>query len=92
MSKIQEPILFSSYFGIEPNVLDDHGLIDPFLNVDTQLFIDPVLLEKSTNEIISNDSLATFKDHFSKFIRLLDISENEGDVAWKGAQKLSVIR
>ncbi|ARU26636.1 recombinase family protein [Cellvibrio sp. PSBB006] len=92
MAKIQEPILFSSYFGVDPQVLDEHGLIDPFLNVDTQLFIDPVLLEKSSNEIISNDALETFKDHFSKFIRLLIISKKEGDPAWKGAQKLLDLR
>lgn len=92
MAKIQEPILFSSHFGIEPQVLDTHGLIDPFLNVDTQLFIDPVLLEKSSNKIISNNSIETFKNHFSKFIRLLIISEKEGDAAWKAAQKLLDLR
>lgn len=92
MAKIQEPILFSSYFGLEPQALEAHGLIDPFLNVDTQLFIDPVLLEKSSNKIISNNSLETFKNHFSKFIRLLIISEEEGDAAWKGAQKLLDLR
>ncbi|SOC54643.1 hypothetical protein SAMN05421509_10448 [Chromohalobacter canadensis] len=92
MAKIQDPILFSSYFGIEAEVLDDKGLIDPFLNVDTRLFVDPVLLEKSDHEIIKNDSLLTFKNHFSNFVRLLAISEDEGDAAWKGAQKLLDLR
>lgn len=92
MAKIQDPILFSSYFGVEPSALEKYGLIDPFLNVDTQLFIDPVLLEKSSNEKISCESIETFKDHFSKFIRLLIISEKEGDAAWKGAQKLLDLR
>lgn len=88
MAKVKNPILFSKYFGLEPKILEAAGLIDPFLNVDTQLFIDPVLLEKSTNELIRVDALAEFRDHFSNFIRLLAISKREGDAAWRGAQNL----
>lgn len=92
MAKIKNPILFSQYFNVKPEVLDKAGLIDPFLNVDTQLFIDPVLLAKSNFPQISQDGLEAFKKHFSNFIRLLSISQNEGDAAWKGAQKLLNLR
>ncbi|ALS64565.1 hypothetical protein [Pandoraea apista] len=88
MAKVKNPILFSTHFGIDPAAFEEAGLIDPFLNVDTQLFIDPVLLEKSSHSEISKEALAAFHEHFSKFIRLLDISEKEGDAAWKGARKL----
>ncbi|MPQ58845.1 hypothetical protein [Duganella sp. FT27W] len=88
MARVQNPILFSSYFGLKPGVLEASGLIDPFLNVDTQLFIDPTLLEKSSNEIIKEKALSAFRKHFSDFLRLLEISEREGDAAWKAARRL----
>ncbi|EGR4057752.1 hypothetical protein DDM81_06740 [Vibrio cholerae] len=92
MAKIQNPLLFSKYFGIDEKELDNAGLIDPFLNVDTQLFIDPVLLEKSANPKISVDAYKKFRDHFSNYVRLLAISATEGDAAWKGARRLLDLR
>ncbi len=92
MARIKKPILFSAHFGVDPTMMLDDGLIDPFLNVDTQLFIDPTLLEKSANRIISVDALDCFRQHFSNFVRLLAISKNEGDAAWRGAQRLLNLR
>lgn len=88
MARIANPILFSKHFGIDPKEFEQAGLIDPFLNVDTQLFIDPVLLEKSSNKFIDKDGIAAFRKHFSEFVRLLAICKREGDAAWKGAWKL----
>lgn len=88
MSRLKDPILFSNYFGIHADLLNEAGLIDSFVNVDTPLFIDPVLLEKSDFPMIRDEALPTFKAHFTKFIRLLAISEAEGDVAWKAARRL----
>ena len=88
MARIVNPILFSKYFGIDPKELDRAGLIDPFLNVDTQLFIDPVLLAKSSNTVIAKVGIATFRKHFSDFVRLLTICKRKGDPAWKAAWKL----
>ena len=88
MSKIQNPILFSKHFGVDPDILVREGLIDSFLNVDTQLFIDPVLLEKSDHKSINDEGLKVFRTHFENFIRLLAISKAENDAAWKGAQRL----
>ncbi len=92
MAKIMNPLLFSKYFGIDEIELEKDGLIDPFLNVDTQLFIDPVLLQKSSSEVISVGAYEQFCEHFTNYIRLLSISEREGDVAWKGARKLLDLR
>lgn len=64
MAKIEDPILFSKYFGIDDDVLAAAGLIDPFVDVDTQLFIDPVLLEKSSNPRISENGIDAFRQHF----------------------------
>ncbi|WP_186069330.1 hypothetical protein [Burkholderia gladioli] len=88
MAKVKNPILFSKHFGLKPGVVEAAGLVDPFLNVDTQLFIDPVLLEKSSNELIREEGLEAFRKHFSDYLGLLSISEREGDVAWRAAQRL----
>lgn len=88
MAKIKKPLLFSKHFGIHEKALDKEGLIDPFLNVDTQLFIDPILLPKSGFDEINGNGYQRFREHFSNYIRLLAISETENDAAWKGAKKL----
>jgi hypothetical protein len=92
MPRVENPILFSFYFKTCPAILADAGLIDPFLNVDTQLFIDPVLLAKSANEVIRTEAAAAFHTHFENFVRLLVISRTEGDAAWRGAQRLLNLR
>src|SRR3990170_508223 len=88
MAKLTNPVLFSTYFKIAQDVFDKAGLIDHFVDTDTQLFIDPVLLEKSSYDSVREGGLAAFKNHFEKFVRLLAISENEYDPAWLAAQRL----
>lgn len=85
--RVKNPTLFSTYFGIPPAVLAAAELIDPFLDVDIQLFIDPVLLEKSRNKTISTSAIARFRRHFEILVRMLTISKAENDAAWKGAQR-----
>lgn len=86
-SYFSQPILFSSYFNISPLLLEEENLIDSFLTVDTHLFVDPILLEKSNNKIIREDAYRGFCDYFEKIVRLLSISKAEGDIAWRTAQK-----
>ena len=43
MARVQNPIWFSAYFVVPPKTIAAAGLIDPFLDVDVPLFIDPVL-------------------------------------------------
>ncbi|MET3594108.1 hypothetical protein ABID26_003514 [Mesorhizobium shonense] len=92
MRAFANPLLFSESFGIPADVLDKAGLIDPFLNVDTPLFVDPILLDKSSIEIIRKDAYAALRKHFENVVRLLMISEKEGDAPWRGAQKLLNLR
>ena len=63
------------------------GLIDPFLDVDVPLFIDPVLLEKSSNTMIATSAVNRFRRHFEVLVRMLTISRAEDDAAWKGARR-----
>jgi hypothetical protein len=88
MKAFSDPNLFSRHFKIETEELEKAGLIDPFLDVDTQLFIDPILLEKSENPLIRLDAHKALRLHFSNVFRLLAISVAEGDAPWKGARKL----
>lgn len=92
MATIRSPLLFSTHFGIPAEEMDRAGFIDPFINVDTQLFIDPVLLDKSTHDKIRVDAYAAFCRHFENFVRLLSISEKEGDAAWRSASVLLDLR
>lgn len=92
MPRIQNPTLFSSYFAVAPEEFDRAGLIDPFLDVDVPLFIDPVLLEKSTNPTIRTSALERYRKHFENLIRLLAISKAEHDAAWKAARRLLDLR
>lgn len=92
MARIKNPLLLSKHFGIDEQKLIDAGLVDPFLNVDTQLFIDPVLLSKCSDCEISQHAYGHFKTHFGNYIRLLAISRREGDAAWRAARALLDLR
>ena len=92
MAKFKNPKLFSTYFNLDAKILKEAGLIDPFLEIDTQLFIDPVLLEKSSNSKISVDGYAAFRKHFENYLRLLQISKATDDAAWKAARRLLDLR
>lgn len=87
MGRIQNPTLFSRYFKIRPSDLAAAGLIDPFLDVDMPLFIDPVLLEKSNNKFVSAAAIQRFRTHFGVLVRLLTISRAENDAPWKAARR-----
>jgi hypothetical protein len=87
MASLIHPKLFSQHFGINPNLLAQADLLDPFLNADTKLFIDPLLIHKSDNANIRKNGLAAIRKGFSDIISLVDISANENDAAWKGAFK-----
>lgn len=81
------PTLFSKHFKIDPTKIHASGLLDPILNSDTKLFIDPLLIYKSQNPTIMRDGRNAIKNAFENVVGLVDISEAEGDPAWKGAYK-----
>ena len=87
MARVQNPILFSTYFGVPPADLARAGLIDPFLDVDIPLFIDRVLMEKSGNDTIRTSALQRFRRHFEILVRMLAISKAQNDPAWKAARR-----
>ena len=84
---MDRPELFSNHFGIDPQLMDDAGFLDPFLSVDLPLFIDPLLLDKSSNQMIATDGIDAFRLHFEQLVRLLLMCEAQGDAAWKAAER-----
>lgn len=87
MTKITSAVRFSRHFGIDPSLLDAAGVLDPTLNVDTALFIDPLLLEHSEHPEIRS-ARSAYEEHFATAIKLLNASKAVDDVAWRNATRL----
>ncbi len=85
MAKLINPALFSQKFGVLPALLDKAGFIDPILNGDTKLFIDPLLIEISSNKKISKEAFDLLKKRFSEVIALVNASQLNTDKAWTAA-------
>ncbi len=88
MARIRSPKSFSDHFGIPSAKLARLGVLDPTLNVDTRLFIDPLLLAKSRHSEISKGARPTYEQHFTKVIKFLRATKGTGDVAWRSTQRL----
>jgi hypothetical protein len=88
VAKIANPIRFSEQFGLNPSQLDALRVLDPTLNADTNLFIDPLLLIHSQHPEISHGALASYEQHFTTVIKLLRASKQEEDVPWRNASRL----
>jgi len=85
MAKIKAPRLFSSVFGVSTDALAKLGALDPTLNVDTPLFIDPALLEASSHKEMAVGARATYNAYFSHVIDLLVESKIKDDTYWRSA-------
>lgn len=81
MARIRDPIRFSEHFGVDQVVLADMNVFDPLLNVDTPLFIQPLLLDDSGHDEFSNGAQESIRTHFGDLIRLLKARKKPGDIA-----------
>jgi hypothetical protein len=88
MAKIKNPVRFSAYFDIAEDLLAQLGVLNPTLNADTKLFIDPFLIPESKHPEISAGGRKTYHRHFETVIKLLSASKAEGDVPWRSARRL----
>lgn len=88
MGKIRYPKRFSEHYGIDAAALERRDILDPTLNADTKLFIDPLLLQGSGHTEISIGARQTYEDHFGTIIKFLAKARNPTDVAWKSAARL----
>jgi hypothetical protein len=85
---IRNPKLFSQQFNIPKAELDKADLLDPFLNADTKLFIDPLLLKDSRNDLIRTMAVGLFRTQLSEIVKLVLASKSNTDPAWKAALRL----
>lgn len=85
MGKIKNLVMFSEHFNVDRKVLSDMGVFNPILNLDTRLFIDPILLKTSKHNIIKKDAVIEYNKYFATIISLLSNSAQKDDYAWKNA-------
>jgi hypothetical protein len=87
MAKIRNPDTIATHFGINRKVLSELGIINVILNIDTPLFIDPLLLKYSTHAEINVGAEKNYTKRFEEIIKLLAVSKGTGDLAWRNAQR-----
>jgi hypothetical protein len=88
MAKIINPKLFSQQFGVPKADIDKAGFLDPLLNADTKLFIDPLLLRKSKNTTLATKGVAAFRKRTSDIVNLLLANPTNTGPAWTAALRL----
>jgi hypothetical protein len=85
------PIRISEALNIKPKQLEKHGVFNGFIDIDSQFYIDPRLLELITIPQLSN-SHTTFRNYFNEVIKILDSIERRGDRSWREAYKRLIFR
>ncbi|KKE85670.1 hypothetical protein [Pseudoalteromonas luteoviolacea] len=88
MGKIKSPATISTQFNIDLATLDKLGVVNVLLNTDTLVFIDPLLLEESSHIEVSDGAAQSYRQRFSQIIKLLSVSKEENDIAWRNAKRL----
>jgi hypothetical protein len=80
------PRLLSEYFSVTPAALDALGVFDAFIDLDSQLHVDPHLLVESAVPEMQEAQDAITK-YFEDTVALLDLSESLTDPLWEEARK-----
>ena len=87
MGIVRDPVSFSECFKLDEGRLSRMGVFNPILNVDTKLFIDPLLIFSSRgHRRFAKRAAGAFRRYFSDVIRLLVASQSRGDLPWKEAR------
>ena len=90
MAIIVNPVLFSDYFNVDLDQFESLGVFNPTLNVDTNLFIDPLLIEKSSIKLFNGNANDRLTTYFEDIITLLKASVTIGDLPWREADRRMV--
>jgi hypothetical protein len=88
MAKAKNPITFSNYYGISNEKLDELGIFDPTISIDTKLFIDPLLLAFSSHSEINAFAVQVYRERFENVIKFLSLSNKTEDIGWRTAKRL----
>lgn len=75
------PRLISEVLGTTHEELIATGAFDGFVEVDSQVHVDPHLLAASSASELAT-SRGTFEQYFRDLLKILEASTSEGDVFW----------
>lgn len=81
------PVLFSKKFNVSTDKLEELGVLDIILDIDTRVFIDPALIELCQEPEFLN-ARTKIETYFSNIITLIKFSKQENDMYWKKADEL----
>ncbi len=80
---------YSDAFGSSAKAFENAGVFNGFIEVDTKLYIDPHLLDRSSAREMKQAGRA-FKKYFSDIIKVLRQAPNKSGVLWRqSVQKLT---
>lgn len=82
-----KPIKFSEHFKIDKAKLFELKVFDPFLNHDTKLFVDLLLLKDSASKIM-REAFSRYNSFFADLLKLLNASQQVGDKSWRAAKRM----
>lgn len=81
------PVTFSEKYNVVNELIESNGVFDVIMDVDTQVFIDPALLELC-QEPEFNQAKEKAEKYFGNIITLIKHSKNNKDMYWKKANAL----
>lgn len=82
-------ITITDYLKIDKDKFDELGAFDSFLDINSKLFVSPMLLKRTSNEFFIG-SYEEIRNQFTVILKLLKISKSKGDRYWKQAVKMLV--
>ncbi|HGM6415987.1 TPA: hypothetical protein ACKP8A_001961 [Stenotrophomonas maltophilia] len=83
-----EPVTLSMAWKVTQAQLESVGAIDVTLNCDTNLFIDPLLLEDASDDEFAQCATEAYTSRFERICALLAESKESGDLADRSARNL----
>ena len=82
-------ITITDYLKIYKNKFDELGAFDSFLDINSKLFVSPMLLKRTSNKFFVG-SYEEIRNQFDLILKLLKISKNKRDRYWNQAVKMLV--
>lgn len=79
---------FCDHFNIDESIFRSIGVLNPTLDVDSRLFINPFLLPHSKHPEFSGCATEIYEEHFTKIYTLIRASDTEESKTWKAALRL----
>jgi hypothetical protein len=76
----------STYLGIKSDDLENAGVLDTVIGVDTRLYVDPLLLNVAKTPEFKT-SRQKIEKHYGEILLLVSKSEKREDRAWRGAKE-----